>query len=221
MDFDLARETMVNSQIRTVDVTDSQVIAAFLKVRREAYVPAMRRHIAYCDGDIALDSTHGGRALPNAGAWARLVQLLAPAPDDRILMVGSAGGYGAAVLARLVRQVVAIEADSALAEASRAAWRGEDMTNIELREGNLAQALSAQERFERIIVEGAIEFVPDELPRRLTGDGRLVAVVGAGRSARACLFIGSCDNAPAQPKFDVALPRLPGFDKQPQFEFAL
>ena len=122
MDFERARDTMVNSQIRTIDVTDQSVLAAFLSVRREAFLPPGKQHIAYCDSDIALDMAKGSRSLPNAGAWARLVQLLAPAPADNVLMLGSAGGYGAAILARLAARVVVVagmQPDNMIAVAAR------------------------------------------------------------------------------------------------------
>ena len=230
MDFDLAREMMVNGQIRTVDVTDSQVIAAFLKVKREAYIAPAWRDIAYCDGELGVLEVNQSRVLPSPAAWARLVQLLAPPSDGKLLMIGCAGGYGAAVLAELVRHVVAIEADLDVANAAKSALSANGVANVDVHHGAMAAGWPDEAPFASIIFEGAIDALPAAISAQLAPGGRMVGVIGRGRTARAHLFRRHQDRhqmdrhqeavVSGQAMFDVAVPPLAGFQAQPVFEFS-
>ncbi|OQW53236.1 protein-L-isoaspartate O-methyltransferase family protein [Candidatus Raskinella chloraquaticus] len=220
MDFDLARETMVNSQIRTVDVTDSQVIAAFLKIRREAYIAPAWREIAYCDGELGVDEMNQSRVLPSPAAWARLVQLLAPTSDGKLLMIGCAGGYGAAILAELVHHVVAIEADRDVANTAKSALRANGVANVDVHHGAMAAGVPSDAPFASIIFEGAIDALPASISAQLAPGGRMVAVVGRGRTAKAHLYRRQEAVVSGQAMFDVAVPTLAGFETQPAFEFS-
>ena len=114
VDFAQARRTMVDCQIRTSDVTDLRVIAAFLDVARERFVPAARKAIAYLDRDVPVSDTVP-RALLKPMVFAKLVQAAEIAATDRVLDVGCATGYSSAVLGKLAASVVALEEDAALA----------------------------------------------------------------------------------------------------------
>lgn len=218
MDFERARETMVNSQIRTIDVTDISVLASFSKVRREAYVPSNWQQMAYSDKDIPVGE---GRFLPAAGPWARLVQLLAPSPQAKILMVGCAGGYGAAILGELAAGVVAIEENEVLALESRRALATNIGNNIDVHVGPLTEGYSDGGLYDGIIIEGAIDDLPSSIGQQLMDGGRLVAVIGRGRTAKAHLFRRHHGVISGQPVFDVALPSLKAFEKKQAFEFSL
>lgn len=218
MDFERARETMVNSQIRTIDVTDISVLAAFSKVRREAYVPSNWQQMAYSDKDIPVGE---GRFLPAAGPWARLVQLLAPSPQAKILMVGCAGGYGAAILGELAAGVVAIEENEVLALESRRALATNIGINIDVHVGPLTEGSADGGTYDGIIIEGAIDDLPSSIGQQLMDGGRLVAVIGRGRTAKAHLFRRHHGVISGQPVFDVALPSLKAFETKQAFEFSL
>lgn len=221
MDNDSAREIMVDSQIRTIDVTDPGVLGAFAKIKRESFVPESWRQLAYCDSDIPMSDRVEGRALPAAGAWARLVQLLAPAPADKILLVGCAGGYGAAILGALAGEVVALEPSSALVENARAALVQNGIANVTLACGAFTAERCFGQTFDGIIFEGAIDQYAGEFDQLLGPQGRMVVVVGHGRAGRAMLYRRHGQNVSGQPAFDAALPALPGFQKPERFEFAL
>src|SRR6185436_17542245 len=105
-DFATARRMMVDGQIRTYDVTDPTVLSAMLAVPRERFVPADRAGVAYIDTDLPVGR---GRRLLKPMVLAKLLQAAAIRPEERVLDVGCATGYAAAVLARMGAQVVALE----------------------------------------------------------------------------------------------------------------
>src|SRR5579884_4192150 len=115
-DYDAARLHMVDSQLRPNKVTDERVIDAFLRLRRELFVPERLRPVAYVDDDLPLG---GGRQLMKPMVAARLIQALLPRPKEVALVVGAGVGYEAAVLSLLVRSVVALEQDAELARIGR------------------------------------------------------------------------------------------------------
>src|SRR5262245_30738800 len=114
-DFAAARRIMVDSQVRTNDVTDLRIIAIMLELSRERFVPEAQTNLAYIDGEIPLVGSAAGRRMLKPMVLARMVQVAAVRATDHVLDVGCATGYSAALLGRLVGSVVALEEDAALA----------------------------------------------------------------------------------------------------------
>ena len=121
IDFARLRQSMVDSQIRANDVTDPRILAAMLELPRERFAPENRRGLAYIDDDLPLrDGAAGkpGRYLVEPMVLAKLVQALDIDAEDKVLDVGTATGYSAALLGRLAGRVVALEEDPGLAAAA-------------------------------------------------------------------------------------------------------
>jgi protein-L-isoaspartate(D-aspartate) O-methyltransferase len=119
-DFRAVRRAMVDGQVRTNDVTNLDLIDAMLDIPREAFVPERLVALAYLDRDLALQASGGvTRYLLKPVVTARLVQAADVDAKDRVLVVGSGTGYAAAVVSRLAGAVVALEEDSALADAAQ------------------------------------------------------------------------------------------------------
>src|SRR5580692_10443689 len=110
-DFTLQRQMMVETQVRPNDVTDTRIHDAMREVPRERFVPAARRAVAYADMTVEVAQ---GRFLLDPRSFAKLLQLAQIGPEDRVLDVGGATGYSAAVMARLAKSVVALEQDADL-----------------------------------------------------------------------------------------------------------
>ena len=119
-DFATARRHMVDGQVRTADVTDLRILAAMLETPRERFVPPASAGLAYLDFDLSVGAK-GSRRLLKPMVLAKLIQAADLASSDRVLDVGCATGYAAAVLAQVAAQVVALEEDTGLAQAARAA----------------------------------------------------------------------------------------------------
>lgn len=211
--FESMRRAMVSSQLRTSAVNDPRVVAAMGRVPRERFVPAERAALAYVDTVVPLG---GGRALNPPMATGRLLTEAAPEADDRALVVGAATGYAAAVLGRLVKSVVALEEDPALLALARTAPLP---ANVKLVEGPLPNGWAATAPYDLILVDGAIEMIPDALIAQLAEGGRLAAAIVErgvirlvmGRKAGSGFGTIAFADAEAAP--------LPGFAPPPAFSF--
>ncbi len=218
-DFAAARRMMVDCQVRTSDVTDQRIIAAMLDLPRERFVPERNASLAYLDLDVAVTSGTPARRLLKPMVLAKLVHAAEIGPQDRVLDVACATGYSTALLARLARNVVALEEDATLGRHARENLAAVGAVNAEVVSGALPDGWQAGAPYDVIFVNGAAEVVPDRLLRQLAPGGRLVGVVGRAPASKAVLYLASGGQASALPIFDAAAPPLPGFAEPPAFVF--
>ena len=218
MDFAAARALMVDGQVRPNKVNDPRIIAAMRALPRERFVPAAQASLAYSDEDVKLG---GGRVLLEPMVIGRLVQIAAVREGEKVLVVASGPGYGAALLAACGADVTAVEQDPALLAMARAVLP-QVAPGVKLMEGPVAEGWKAGGPYDVILVEGAVPEIPEALAGQLRGDGsRLLAVLKpAGRMGQAvlCTRAGGGRMNPA-PVFDCATPVLPMLQREPGFVF--
>jgi len=220
IDYARHRQAMVDSQIRVNDVTDARILAAMLELPREKFVPAARSAIAYIDEDVPLRATATGkpaRYLMKPMVLAKLVQALSLTASDHVLDVGCASGYSAALLGRLAGSVVALEEDGELVPIATRLLASLGATKVKIVSGPLAPGWSQEGPYDAILLEGSVEIVPAALTDSLKDGGRLAAVVGSGRSAKAMIYLRTGKVVSARPVFDAASPSLPGFKAPREF----
>jgi protein-L-isoaspartate(D-aspartate) O-methyltransferase len=227
IDFEAARATMVESQLRTDRVTDGRVLAAFAELPRESFVPAAKRDLAYSDAALevwpALDGAPARYLLPPV-VLARLVQLASVEAKDSVLDIGCATGYSTAVLAHLARAVTAVEAEPGLAAAARETLQALGLDNASVVGGDHASGAPNAGPFDLILLNGSVPEVPESVLAQLKDGGRLVAVVANGpqgrpRQGKACLFVKVDGEASGLPHFDANAKPLSGFSFSPAFTF--
>jgi len=219
MDFARARLNMVEGQLRPNRVTDAALLAAMGAVPREAFLPEARRALAYVDDDVPLG---GGRALMEPMVFARLVQAASVGPGARVLVVAAGAGYGAAVLARMGATVVALETPGARAEALRSALAAAGAAGVTVVAGPLAEGWAAAVPYDVILIEGAVEEIPEALTAQLAEGGRLVTVRASGRPGvlgRAVRLLRVAGTVTEVVLFDAGTPLLPEFRRAPAFVF--
>jgi protein-L-isoaspartate(D-aspartate) O-methyltransferase len=213
-DYSTARRHMVDGQVRTADVTDQRVISAMLEVPRERFVPSAATALAYLDQDMAVGS---GRRLLKPMVLAKLIHAADIAGTDRVLDVGCATGYAAAVLAQIAGQVVALEQDESLAKSAQAALAG--IANVSVVSGPLTAGWAQGGPYDVIVLEGATEVEPQAFCSQLKAGGRLVCVLGSPPNAKAMVYRRSGTELGGRAIFDAAAALLPGFGKTPVFAF--
>jgi protein-L-isoaspartate(D-aspartate) O-methyltransferase len=221
INFEIARENMIESQVRPNGITDSRVIAAMAAVPREPFVPESRRAVAYMDKDITVAGSGADRrVIMEPMAFARLLQLAQIGPDDFVLDVGCATGYSAAVLAYLGDSIVAIDGDEALCTEATANIEGQDISNIAVLHAAHAEGCPSQGPYDVIVIEGRVPEVPQALLEQLKDGGRLVAVVGDDICARAVLWTRHGQTFANREEFNATIAPLPGIEAEtPPFSF--
>lgn len=217
-DFAAARRFMVDGQIRTNKVTDERLIEALVDLPRERFVPPALQARAYIDDDLPLGN---GRYVMEPMVLARLVQALQVKSGDRVLVVGAAGGYGAALLARLGASVTALESDDALASFARTALAGESI-GANVVSGALGDGYAQGGPYNAILVEGAVAEIPARLLEQLKQPGKLATVlrdndVTSGRAVLATR--GDAGAVGTRVLFDANTRLLAGFEPKPAFAF--
>ncbi len=217
MDFDKAREIMVDSQIRPDDVTEPRIVSAFLRTPREVFVPNARKGVAYSELEI---TTSPGRALWTPRDTAKLIKLAAIQPSDVVLVVGAGAGYEAALISQLADTVLALEETAALVDAMSQRFAAIGIDRAAPVEGPLAKGLPEQAPFDVIYIAGMIEVLPDSWAGQLRDGGRLVAVMAQpGGMGRGKVFTKAGDTLAAREGFDACPPRFAAFDRKPTFSF--
>ena len=222
-DYAGARRTMVDCQLRTFDVSDRAVLAAMESVPRERFVPAGREALAYLDQNLTISAVGDddeARVMLAPMVLARLVQALDIEPDARVLDVAGAYGYSSALLARLGARVTLLESRDDLAADAvlRLSSAGLD-DRVVCRTGPIAEGSATDAPFDAILVNGAVDEVPQTLLDQLADGGRLACLKMAGRSGKAVLHVRSGPAFGFRTLFDASAPVLSAFRAVPAFSF--
>jgi protein-L-isoaspartate(D-aspartate) O-methyltransferase len=208
-DFAAARQAMLDSQLRPEGVTDPAVLKAMGEVEREKFLPRETRPLAYVDRAVAMGH---GRFLAAPAVLGSLLTQMMPERGQRALVVGAGTGYSAAVLGVMGLEVTALESSPELAATARE-------LGINTVEGPLADGWAKGGPFDQILIDGAVEYLPDSIVGQLADGGRLGAALLdkgisrliVGRKAGAAFGYLSVSDAGA--------PALPGFQRPPAFTF--
>jgi protein-L-isoaspartate(D-aspartate) O-methyltransferase len=166
---------MVERQLRGRGIRDERVLAAMSEVPRERFVPVEDAGEAYADRAIAIGY---GQTISQPYMVALALELLGLAGTERLLEVGAGSGYAAAVAARLVPEVVAVERVEALAQRALRALRDLGATNVRVLARDGARGVAEHAPYDAILVSAAASRLPLRLYHELTPEGRLVAPVG-------------------------------------------
>lgn len=216
-DFVVARRNMVDGQLRPNRVSNAHLLAAISDMPRELFVPAGLQAVAYADDDVPLGK---GRFLMEPMVLGRLLQTLQPLPEEKALVVASGAGYGAALLARLVKSVVAVEEDADLAASAERTIRSLGIVNVQQVVGKMEEGCAAEASYGVILIEGAVQKVPAAVLDQLAEGGRLATVIaGPASMGVAHLMVKEGGVASGRPLFEAGTPLLPGFAAPPRFTF--
>jgi protein-L-isoaspartate(D-aspartate) O-methyltransferase len=208
-DFAAAREAMVDSQLRPQGVTDERVLQAMGSIQREKFLPRHTQPLAYVDRAVAIGP---GRFLSAPAVLGQLLTQMAPEAGQRVLIVGAGSGYSAAVLKAVGLEVVALESDPELAAHARE-------LGIDIVDGPLDAGWKKGAPYDQILIDGAVEYIPEAIIKQLSDGARLGAAVldrgvtrlVIGRTAGGAFGYFSIG--------DAGVPALPGFTRPRAFTF--
>lgn len=202
MDYAKARTMMIDSQVRCNDVPDLGLQTALRQIPRELFVVPERAGLAYAELE---HPTPSGRVLWKPRDFAKLAQAAGVLPGDRVLVIGGAGGYSAAVFAAMGAVVTVLD-DRAVA-----------LAGVTAVTGPLDSPPAGP--FDVVFVDGAVGVIPAAWSQVLTPHGRLCLVKVEGPVGRAYVITHTGGGTTARPVFDALPPRLPGFEPAPAFSF--
>ncbi|MBK7548671.1 MAG: protein-L-isoaspartate O-methyltransferase [Rhodoferax sp.] len=217
MNLEQARFNMIEQQIRPWDVLDGHVLQLLAVVKREDFVPAAHRALAFVDMEIPLP---GGQCMLTPRVEARMLQDLAVRKHEKVLEIGAGSGYMAALLAHKAQRVISLEILPELVTMARANLQKAGIHNAEARLGDGAKGVLIEGPFDVIVLSGSVAEVPQSLLANLKIGGRLVAIVGEEPMMRATFVTRTAEAAfqTSQP-WDTVAPRLMNFPEPSRFHF--
>jgi protein-L-isoaspartate(D-aspartate) O-methyltransferase len=214
--LDLARFNMIEQQIRPWNVLDTRVLQLLSEVKREDFVPAAYKTLAFGDFELPLAE---GAAMLAPKVEARLVQDVQLTGTENVLEIGTGSGYMAALLGRLSHHVTTLEINPALAAQAVQNLAQAVVANVDVRvaDGSNIDAIDGQ--FDVIVLSGSVAEVPEALTAKLKVGGRLVAIVGEEPVMRMTLVTRTGKGLQTTTPWDTLAPRLTGFPELETFTF--
>ncbi len=217
MDVEHARSNMIESQIRTWEVLDQTILDLLAAVKREDFVPAQYRVLAFADMEIPLGH---GEVMLAPRLEARMLQELTLTRADNVLEVGTGSGYVTALLANLCGQVVSVERIEEFSHSAARKLAGHGLTNARLEAGDAADGWASHAPYEAILLTGSVPVLPDALRRQLAIGGRLLAVIGDQPVMTATLITRVSDTAfESAGLFETSIPPLRNVQRPGRFVF--
>lgn len=213
-DYARRRTTMVDTQVRPSDVTSFPIIEAMLRVAREQFVPTDRREAAYVGENLDLG---GARVVLEPRTLAKMLEAVEIQPDDMVLDVGAAFGYSSAVAAHLAEAVVALEEVPELAADAERALAEAGADNVAVVEGPLTLGAARHGPYDVILVQGAVEHMPETLTDQLKDGGRIVAIFQEGALGAVRVGYRIDGQMTWRFSFNAGAPVLPGFEARRAF----
>ncbi len=217
MDFALARENMVKSQLRTNHITNDDVIRAFNKVPREDFIPEAFRESAYLDENIKLSN---GRFMLEPLLAAHFVQSAALKADDQVLVLGATTGYETALIAEFTHSIIALESDLSLRKSMEAILAHHDKEYVAVIEKDYTQGYEDEAPFDVIVILGGVPSFPEHIAAQLRDGGRLIYIERSEHAAGQLMcYTKSGDGFAHQMIRTAQTPILKGFETKKTFNF--
>jgi protein-L-isoaspartate(D-aspartate) O-methyltransferase len=217
LNFEQARYNMIEQQIRTWEVLDQRVLDAVAATRREDFVPAEFRRLAFADTQIPIGH---GEVMMAPKVEARMVQSLQMQPGDTALEIGTGSGHVTALLARLASWVTSVELYPDLSAAAQARLGSAGITNVTLAVGDAMHAWRAPAQYDVVAVTGSIPVMTTTFNDYVKIGGRLFIVVGEAPVMEALLLTRTgAESWASESLFETVLPPLVGAVKPRKFAF--
>tara|TARA_R110000737_G_scaffold272074_1_gene279147 strand:+ start:217 stop:870 length:654 start_codon:yes stop_codon:yes gene_type:complete len=213
-DYAARRTMMVDAQVRPSDVTKFPIIEAMLAVPREMFVPQDRKEAAYLGENVSIGAN---RVLLEPRTLAKMLDALDIQPDELVLDLGAGQGYAAAVMSRIAEAVIAVEEDADIAADSQQLLSELGADNVVLHEAKLSEGAPEHGPYDVILLEGAVEHLPEAITDQLKEGGRIVVPFAEGHLGVVRVGYKIDGKISWRFAFNAGAPVLPGFEKHAVF----
>ena len=217
MNIEQARFNMIEQQIRPWNVLDQDILDLLLVVKREEFVPAAYKTLAFADTEIPLP---GGESMFTPKLEARIMQETLVKKHETVLEIGAGSGYMAALLAHKARQVTTVEINPELKTLAETNLANAGLTNVTVELGNGAEGYAKGAPFDVIIISGALEVLPEAFLKQVKVGGRIAAIIGQAPSMSAQITTRVSESAYDTVKvFETNVKQLQAAVTAPRFVF--
>lgn len=216
-------ENLIDGQLAPNAVLHAGLLDAVRHTPREAFVSEAFAASAYVDEDIPLGE---GRFLMDPLTQLKLLQALDPQAQESVLVIGGGTGYTAALLSPLVARVELVEENPALAAHAQQALASLGASNVNVVQHKLAHGAPGAAPYDAILIEGAVQAIPQALAAQLKENGRLLAIEHIQQRSGSLSGLGVAryytknnNQLSARNLFDAGVSLLPGFAHEQGFRF--
>jgi protein-L-isoaspartate(D-aspartate) O-methyltransferase len=216
-DFLMMRKNMVKGQVEPENVTHPLLLDALFSLPREKFVPHQLARMAYVDMDFPLGK---GRYLLRPAILARLLEALTPQPSDKILYIAGGTGYGPALLNKAVAHIIALDCEESLTQEAERLITELHFSSLKVVLGPLIKGWEEEAPYDKILIEGCIDFIPKNLTAQLKDGGQLITIKYHKTKERTAIKMEKKQNVVTEHfLFDAFAPRLTAFKAQKAFVF--
>lgn len=212
---------MIEQQIRPWQVLETQTLDALRRIRRERFVPAQHRHLAFADVQIPLPagSAGAGEVMLEPKVGARMLEALSLGGGDRVLEIGAGSGYLVALLASLSAHVTAVEINPQLLTLAQRNLAMAAIDNITLQSGDAHAGWGEPGQFDAILISGSLPVITEAWPAALADGGRLVGIEGHAPAMTAVQLVKNGGRVLRETLFETVVPRLRNVSEPDSFQF--
>ncbi len=217
MDIELARSNMIEQQIRTWEVLDTNVLDLLNEIHREDFIPDGYKDLSFAD--ISIPIGHGQSTM-TPKVEARLLQSLALKSDETVLEIGTGCGYLTTLLAKSAKQVKSIDIYPDFIVAANDKIIKTGLTNIGLESADAYNLFDQTEKYDVLVLTASLPKMDERFLNLLNEKGRMFAIIGESPAMEACVFTKQSDvNFSKTSLFEIDLAPLIGSEQKEAFEF--
>ena len=209
-------KNMVEGQIKPLGNISKQVMDAFLSIPRDQFVPLKLKNFAYLEKNIELGND---RFLLKPSLIAKIISLADFNSSDTVLIIGSSTGYSSAILSNIAETVISIEEDDQLVNFSENIVLDKKIDNVVFLKKDLNEGCPEHGPFNKILIEGAVEDIPNYLFDQLDENGKMIAIIANGDLSEVREYNKVEENIGSKFLFNCEAPKLKAFNKTDSFNF--
>ena len=216
MDQTTLNNNMIDGQIRPINGISKEVISAFSSVNRSDFVPEDLILRSYTEKNLKLSSD---RYLLRPNLIGEIINHVSPKSNESILVLPASTGYSSAIISNLAETVIAVEEDDNFISIAEKGMNKSGINNVVVIKKKINENCLDQGPFNAIIIEGAIDYLPDQFLNQLENHGRLFALIKKEDVTNAMLYIKNGNSINSRFLFSCDAPKLNFFKKKNSFSF--